>query len=146
MRAEELYESLVVATEAQKSRGSYEEQEAEKREWLSQFVVAFGNDEGEEATTFNGTIPQALMLFNGDLIKKAISDEQGSFLYRLANSARLKPEQKVEYLFMAALARKPSKDELMVAGRLQAARGNALHGLQDIWWALLNSNEFVYVP
>lgn len=143
MRAEELYESLVVATEAQKSRGSYEEQEAEKREWLSQFVVAFGNDEGEESTTFNGTIPQALMLFNGDLINKAISDEQGGFLYRLANSARLKPEQKVEFLFLAALARKPSKDELRVAGQLQAARGNALHGLQDLWWALLNSNEFI---
>jgi hypothetical protein len=143
MRAEELYESLVVATEAQKSRGSYEEQEAEKRDWLAQFVVAFGNDEGEESTTFNGTIPQALMLFNGDLIKKAISDEQGSFLYRLANSPRLKPEQKVEYLFLAALARKPSKDELMIAGQLQKARGNALHGLQDLWWALLNSNEFI---
>lgn len=143
MRAEELYESLVVATEAQKSRGSYEEQEAEKREWLSQFVLAFGNDEGEEATTFNGTIPQALMLFNGDLIKKAISEEPGSFLARLNGSARLKPEQKVEYLFMAALARKPSKEELAAAARLQALRGNPLHGLQDLWWALLNSNEFI---
>lgn len=143
MRAEELYESLVVATEAQKSRGSYEEQEAEKRDWLSQFVLAFGNDEGEEATTFNGTIPQALMLFNGDLIKKAISEEQGSFLVRLNGMPRLKPEQKIEYLFLAALARKPSKEELVIAAQLQAARGNAIGGMQDLWWALLNSNEFI---
>lgn len=143
MRAEELYESLIVATEAQKSRGSYEEQEAEKREWLSQFVLAFGNDEGEEATTFNGTIPQALMLFNGDLIKKAISDEQGSFLVRLNGMPKLKPEQKIEYLFLAALARKPSKDEVTIAAQLQALRGNPVHGMQDLWWALLNSNEFI---
>lgn len=142
MRAEELYESLIVATQAQKTRGSYEEQEAEKRQWLSQFVLAFGNDEGEEATTFNGTIPQALMLFNGDLIRKAISDEPGGFLANLAAS-RLKPEQKVEQLFLAALARKPTKDELRIAAQLQAARGNMLHGLQDLWWALLNSNEFI---
>lgn len=143
MRAEELYESLIVATEAQKSRGSYEEQEAEKRDWLSQFVLAFGNDEGEEATTFNGTIPQALMLFNGDLIKKAISDEQGSFLVRLNGMPRLKPEQKIEYLFLAALARKPTKDEITIAAQLQALRGNPVHGMQDLWWALLNSNEFI---
>ena len=45
MRAEELYESLLVATEAQKTRGSYEEQEAAKREWLEQFTLAFGTDE-----------------------------------------------------------------------------------------------------
>jgi hypothetical protein len=143
MRAEELYESLIVATEAQKSRGSYEEQEAEKRDWLSQFVLAFGNDEGEEATTFNGTIPQALMLFNGDLIKKAISDEQGSFLVRLNGMPKLKPEQKIEYLFLAALARKPTKDEVAIAAQLQVLRGNPVHGMQDLWWALLNSNEFI---
>src|SRR5690606_2709071 len=57
MQAEELYESLVVATQAHKTRGSYEEQERAKAEWLQQFVQAFGNDEGEETTTFNGTIP-----------------------------------------------------------------------------------------
>ena len=71
MRAEELYESLITATSADKGRGSYEEQESRKSQWLSQFIVAFGNDEGGEQTSFNGTIPQALMMFNGDLVKQA---------------------------------------------------------------------------
>jgi len=144
MRAEELYESLLVATEAHKTRGSYEEQEQAKGEWLRQFTIAFGTDEGNEATTFNGTIPQALMMFNGDLIQKATSAERGSFLERVANNGRLSSSAKINYLYMAALARKPASNELALANDLLAARrGNVSAAMQDVWWALLNSNEFI---
>jgi hypothetical protein len=143
MQAEQLYESLLVATEAHKTRGSYEEQEKTKAEWLGQFVQAFGNDEGTEATTFNGTIPQALMMFNGDLVKRATNLDKGSFLQKVASSS-MRPSEKIDYLFMAALARKPSSRELSIANKLLAARGgNAAEALQDMWWAVLNSNEFI---
>jgi hypothetical protein len=143
MRAEELYESLLVATQAHKSRGSYEEQEKLKAEWLSQFTLAFGTDEGDEATTFNGTIPQALMMFNGDLVKKAINAEKGSFLNVIATS-NLSPANKIEYLYEAALARRPSSDEIRIANQLVVARkGDAGAALQDMFWAVLNSNEFI---
>lgn len=143
MRAEELYESLITATRALEGRGSYEEQEQLKSRWLGQFVVAFGNDEGEETTSFNGTIPQALMLFNGDLVKKATSSEKGSFLSDLASS-ELNNTQKINHLFEAAFARKPSMNEVKVANQLLAARkGDLTAALQDIWWAVLNSNEFI---
>jgi hypothetical protein len=143
MRAEELYESLLVATEAHKTRGSYEEVERQKADWLRQFTLAFGTDEGDESTTFNGTIPQALMLFNGDLIKKATAIDNGSFLHRVAASS-LKPEDKIEYLFQAALSRNPSKEEVLIANKLLYAReGNTAAAMQDIFWAVLNSNEFI---
>lgn len=143
MSAEQLYESLLVATHAQETQASYEEQEKAKREWLSQFVIAFGNDEGIEATTFNGTIPQALMMMNGDLIKKATSGEKGSFLWKIANS-KLSNAQKIDYLFMAGLARKPGSMEVGIANKLLVARkGDAVAALQDMWWAVLNSNEFI---
>lgn len=143
MRAEELYESLLVATQAHKTRGSYEEQEEIKARWLAQFVTAFGNDDGGESTTFNGTIPQALMMFNGDLIKKATSTEEGSFLWTIANS-KLNNGQKIRYLFQAALARNPTQKEIQVANKLLIARkGDTKAALQDIWWAVLNSNEFI---
>lgn len=143
MRAEELYESLLVATEAHKTSKSYEEQEKLKREWLSQFVVAFGTDEGDEATTFNGTIPQALMMFNGDLIKQATAIDKSSFLARIAAS-NMSPAAKIDYLFMAGLSRKPNAAELGIANKLLAARkGDSAAALQDVWWAVLNSNEFI---
>ena len=47
------------------------------------FVMAFGTDENDEATTFNGTIPQALMMMNGELIENAVSTKKGSYLRRV---------------------------------------------------------------
>lgn len=143
MRAEELYESLLVATEAHKTRGSYEKQEEEKGKWLQQFTIAFGTDEGDEATTFNGTIPQALMMFNGDLIKSATNAEKGSFLAKVADSG-MKPGEKIEFLFQSALSRSPSKDEVTIANKLLVARsGDSKAAMQDMFWAILNSNEFI---
>jgi hypothetical protein len=142
MSAEQLYQSLVAATDAA-GTGSYQEQEQQRRRWLQQFVVAFGTDEGDEATTFNGSIPQALMLFNGELTKQATSIAEGGFLSRIAASGR-SPSQRLTELFMAGLARRPSKDELIVAKQLLVARGgNEKEMLQDMWWAILNSNEFI---
>jgi hypothetical protein len=144
MQAEQLYESLLVATAADKTRGSYEEQEEAKSEWLRQFVVAFGTDEGDEATTFNGSIPQALMLFNGDLIKQATSAEPGTMLARVAAGAD-SPRKKVDQLFLAGLARRATTHEMNIAGKLYVARRNDMTAaLQDMWWAILNSNEFIF--
>jgi hypothetical protein len=143
IQAEELYESLLVATEAHKTRGSYEEQERMKSTWLQQFATAFGTDENDEATTFDGTIPQALMMMNGDLIKRATNGEKGSFLYGIAHST-MKDQDKIGRLYMAALSRKPTNSELSAAQQLWLLRkGDTVGALQDIFWAVLNSNEFI---
>ncbi len=133
---------MITATEAA-SAGSYEQQEQQRRRWLEQFVVAFGTDEGDEATTFNGSIPQALMLFNGELTTTAISIQAGSFIDKIAGTGR-SPRDRLSELFLAGLARQPTKKEISVAGKLLVARGgNEKEMLQDMWWAILNSNEFI---
>lgn len=143
MSAEQLYQSLV--TIGGQARGSLEQQQVERDRWLGQFVVAFGTDEGDEATTFNGTIPQALMMFNGDLIKRTTQLDSGSFLKSLAD-ARTKPAEKVQVLFAGGLARKARAEEVAIAAQLLAVRkGNVGEMLQDMWWAILNSNEFIIV-
>jgi hypothetical protein len=142
MQAENLYQSLIVAANAQ-VRGSYEKQEQEKGEWLRQFVVAFGTDEGDEATTFNGSIPQALMMFNGSLVKRATSSDPETLIGSLTRS-NLKIQDQVHRLYLAGLARRASRDELTLAANLLRARnGNQAEALQDLWWAILNSNEFI---
>lgn len=142
MSAEQLYQSMVTATDAA-SAGSYEQQEQQRRRWLQQFVVAFGTDEGDEATTFNGSIPQALMLFNGELTKNATSAKAGGFIDRISGFGR-GPRQRVSELFLIGLARRPTKNELKIASKLLAGKnGNEKEMLQDIWWAILNSNEFI---
>ncbi|MFM7042315.1 MAG: DUF1553 domain-containing protein, partial [Planctomycetaceae bacterium] len=49
MQAEQLYESLLTATQADQSRTGEDAAKA-KDEWLSQFIIAFGTDEGDDAT------------------------------------------------------------------------------------------------
>ena len=142
MSAEQLYQSMITATDSA-SKGSYEEQEAQRNRWLQQFVVAFGTDEGDEATTFNGSIPQALMLFNGELTKNATSTSKGGFIDRLSKKGR-SPRDRMTELFMTGLARRPSRNEMTIANKLLIARkGDEKEMLQDMWWAILNSNEFI---
>jgi hypothetical protein len=142
MRAEDLYESLLTATKAAESRGG-EEAAKKKDEWLSQFIIAFGTDEGDDATTFNGSIPQVLMMFNGDLIKQATSTKEGGFLSQVAGGG-MKNSAKINTLYQAALARSPSAKEVSAANKMLVDRkGDAIGALQDIWWAVLNSNEFI---
>src|SRR5207237_6574208 len=105
-------------------------------------------------------IPQALMLMNGDLVKKALNSETGGFLQTVAGS-NMKPIEKIHYLYEAALARKPLQPEINIANQLlvreaerqypagkgkkdKAAVGDPTAlALQDIFWAVLNSNEFI---
>jgi len=142
MRAEDLYESLLTATEADQSRAG-EAAAKKKDDWLGQFIIAFGTDEGDDSTTFNGSIAQVLMMFNGDLVKVATSTGKGGFLDRVAASGG-KNSAKIDALYLAALARKPSPKEVAAANKLMLERkGDAIGALQDIWWAVLNSNEFI---
>ncbi len=142
MEAEQLYESLLVANESE-TQGSYEEQEKNKNTWLRQFTTAFGTDEGQESTTFNGTIPQILMMFNGDMIRKSTAVTKGTMINRLASSGNY--NKSVEELFVKGLSRKPSGEEKDLAKSILAARkGNAGEALKDVWWVVLNTNEFIF--
>ena len=145
MEAEQLYESLLAATAAADTV-SDDQRERTKQQWLRQFNTAFGTDDNAEATSFNGSIPQALMLMNGPLTRKATGNEPGSMLSRVAMDDRMSNPHKIDYLYLAALARRPSRPELALSNELLAARGgNVGAALQDIWWALLNSNEFILI-
>lgn len=143
MTAEQLYHSLEHV--GGQAKGTPEQQQAERDRWLEQFVVAFGTDEGDEATTFNGSIPQTLMMFNGDLIKRATDATPGSWLGNLIASPSPYPD-KVQSLFTAGLARRVQPAEMAIASQLlQARAGKADEAMQDLWWAVLNSNEFILV-
>ena len=145
MSAEQLYDSLIVATNAHKSgRSSFEQAEDKKRVWLRQFVVAFGTDEGDESTTFNGSIPQALMMMNGDLVKDAISAQKGSFLNTILSETPKDPDR-VRRLYFTALGRAPSAKESKSAQDLLRVNSDKLAAYQDMFWALLNSNEFIFI-
>ncbi len=146
MSAEQLYDSLIVATNAHKSgRSSWEQSEQKRQQWMQQFVLAFGTDEGDESTTFNGSIPQALMMMNGELVKEAISAQKGSYLNTILSETP-QDKDRVRKLFMAALSRLPNAKESQGTVALQKlSNSDKLAAYQDLFWALLNSNEFIFI-
>lgn len=154
MRAEQLYDSLIVATNAHRSgRSGWEESERQRQQWLQQFVRAFGNDMAEESNNFDGTIPQALMMMNtnprpqgGDatLMSGAVSLESGSHLSELLSGPGGET-QKIQQLFMTSLSRMPTRPELNTMQKFMRSNRDPRVALQDIFWALLNSNEFILV-
>ena len=143
MKAEQLYESLLNATQADRT-GPVEDASGKKDEWLSQFVIAFGTDEGDDATTFNESIPQSLMMFNGELMKRATSTGEGGFLDQVLKSHG-KVQQKIQVLYKAALSREPKPNEVRNALDLMdfSTEEDVNNGLSNLWWAILNSNEFI---
>ncbi|MCA9049676.1 MAG: DUF1549 domain-containing protein [Planctomycetaceae bacterium] len=146
MQAEQLYDSLITASNAHKSGlGGWDEQEEQRRRWMQQFIVAFDNDENDEATTFNGTIPQALMMMNSELMDKAISVDRGSFLFETFSSPGSEMD-KMQDLYLAALSRRASRFEVSNATRAIRKYGtDKATAYQDLFWALLNSNEFIFI-
>jgi len=145
LTAEQLYDSLLIATGAhQAGQASYEAAQAQRARWLDEFLTIFGGADDQEPTVFAGSIPQALMLMNGELVNRAISGDSGSYLNSVLNDSRQRSDnQRIQQLYLAALGRLPTRKEVGKLGPLVRSHPNKLQAFQDVYWALLNSNEFV---
>jgi hypothetical protein len=62
------------------------------------------------------------------------------------DTKRKSATDKIGYLYLSALSRRPTRKELSDANALwEAHKGNSVAAAQDVWWALLNSNEFILI-
>ena len=143
LEPEEVYQSLLALSGTLRTPDSFGQQQLAQRSWLGQFTRQRETDEAGEISSFKGDIQQSLILMNGELMKKATKLESHTVLGKIVASANL-TQVKVQQLFMAALARHPSKEELTKIKQLSLqAQADEQQFLQDIWWALLNSSEFI---
>lgn len=142
--AEELYESLLLLTRGPSDESNYQTTEEQKSAWLRQFSREFGTDEGDESIDFSGTIAQVLMMFNGDMVRAATKADGGGMLQQILQDPKTHARAKIERMFEAALARKPSHKETNAFMQMVQSSNTPVEGMEDIWWALLNSNEFIF--
>jgi Protein of unknown function (DUF1549)/Protein of unknown function (DUF1553) len=111
---------------------------------INEFVVRHG-DPGEEEFNIEGssTIPQRLLMMNGDLVQKNIREDIGNASARIA---ALAPDDRkaVEVAYLATLTRRPTPEESAhFEARLAGTKGNdRSQRMTDLIWALLNSTEF----
>jgi len=111
--------------------------------FANKFMKKMGTDEGEEHNMFNGSIRQSLTIMESPLMQRAVSKREGDMLNRLASSHLSRADQ-IEHLFLAAVARQPTAAERNLAARLLKQHPDEpVEALQTLWWALLNSNEFI---
>jgi hypothetical protein len=155
MSPEQMFESMMVATQARLGQNKEKRLEA-KQEWFSRLIINFGNDEGEEV--YAGTVIQALLLMNGQDINNAINDEKEGTVAAIVKRRGSTPASLryvVNDLFLHTLTRPPTDKELADLTRKEVysfrpgsrTQPNTPqfwhHYYQDIFWALLNSNEFI---
>jgi hypothetical protein len=109
------------------------------------FLTTFGRATRETACScevkMEPTLSQALHLLNGEATNAKI--QQGQVV---ANSLKegLTPPQVVERLYVRSLGRKPTADEMAALSPLFAEGQNVQQALDDVFWAVLNSREFVF--
>ena len=159
MTPEQLFDSLMTATEAGAGQNNVTK-DALRKAWLNKLVINFGDDEGNEGS-FNGTVVQALMLMNGKDINTAIMDMKtgtaAMVMQQYPPSNAAMAAKAMDILFKAALNRPPTAKEInrildpktfnftprpgAPAPRDPVTFWTAYY--QDVFWALLNSNEFI---
>lgn len=107
------------------------------------FIKRYGDAGEDEFSPRSGTIPQRLLLMNGELVRKATED--GAFKTP-GRVARFAPDdaRAVELAYLAVLTRRPTPEETNhFAQRLQETQGDArARRVADLFWTLFNSVEF----
>lgn len=142
MAPEELLESLLVATQPSIAKDDDANRKF-KDDWMRRLTANFGDDEGNEIT-YNGTIVQALLMMNGRDINAALGANSGTVQAAMKKG---KYGPMLDYLFLATLSRPATKKEHSQIAQKLPLRGAKDPGngaaLQDVFWALLNCNEFI---
>ncbi len=144
---EQLFDSLALATgyrEAPAPRGQVPQNETRnspRAEFLAKFAAT-----GLPRTEMHMSIPQALMLMNGRFISDATSLTREGTLVTVLRDPTLDPTSRIETLFLATLSRKPTARERARVVRYVEQGGPSKdpeRAVADVFWALLNSTEFI---
>lgn len=109
-----------------------------------EFVKRYGDTGEDEFDDRGGTIPQRLLMMNGELVKERT--KENLVLNAATRIAVLAPDARkaVESAYLAVLTRRPTYEEAEhFAARIEPTAGNARIGaLEDLFWVLINSTEF----
>lgn len=91
------------------------------------------------------TLGQALHLVNGDTLAQKLAEPRGRL--RTALAANTPPETMLDDLWLAAYSRRATtteRERLLPGLRAAATPAAKLAAWQDVYWAVLNSREFLF--
>ena len=108
------------------------------------FTQVFGYDPSLPREEIVGSIPQALLLMNSQPLSIAIDGNRRFTALGQLLAANKSNREVAEQLYLRALARSPTADEMKTCLDHVQSSDNREEGFEDVFWALLNSVEFVY--
>jgi hypothetical protein len=103
---------------------------------------AFKVDPSLPIDEVQGTIPQALVMMNSVLVNTYVAATGKTYLAS-ALAKGMSDEQIVTALYERTLSRKPKKREMEICQRFLNKVGKRKEALEDIFWSLVNSTEFL---
>ena len=110
------------------------------------FLKVFGQPARETACACErsgeSNLSQALQMINGPLVHAKIRDAKNRA--RTLKAEGKTPVDIVKELYMAAFCRQPSDPELKAAVDHISRSGDVERGMEDVCWAILNTNEFLF--
>jgi hypothetical protein len=112
----------------------------------SDFLKTFGQPERQTVCACErsneSSLGQALQLYNGPLVHGKLRSESNRFRQLL--TAEKTDAEIVIVLYKAALCREPGAAELEASLAHIASKENRVEALEDVCWAVLNMNEFLF--
>jgi hypothetical protein len=109
------------------------------------FLTTFGRATRETVCScevkLEPTLSQSLHLLNGETTTARIA--QGNLIGKRLQEKK-KPGEVIEELYLRCLSRRPTDKEKAKLEALVAAEKDTKRALEDVFWALLNSREFMF--
>jgi hypothetical protein len=109
------------------------------------FLTTFGRSARESVCAADvktePTLSQALNLVNGDTIQEKV--RAGGLVKRLLDAGK-KPEEVLATLYVRAYSRQPAGPELQGLAKQIAQAKNRQEAVEDAFWAIVNSREFIF--
>lgn len=109
------------------------------------FVTRYGDADDDEFARAHGTIPQRLLMMNGDLVDGKAKDE---LLNAATHVAMFAPNDRaaVETAYLMVLTRRPTEKESdYFANKIEGSTGDERkRRLADLFWVLFNSSEVAF--
>ncbi len=106
------------------------------------FLQQFGASDREtiDAGNTTATVPQVLTLLNGPAYAELA--KPGSVLSQTLKNAGSSPDAQAEAIFLSIYNRRPTEPEARAARQVIASDPQ---GVQDLVWALLNTQQFMFI-
>ena len=109
------------------------------------FLAAFGRAKRESVCScevqMEPNLSQALHLLNGNTVEEKI--RSGGLIKALLD-AKKTPEEIIEELYIRSFSRRPVEKEVTGLKAILASTPSPKEFLDDLFWSLLNSREFLF--